>query len=141
MVTLISLVCKRGVGLTPCSPTDFVSHSTGRLCVRNKPILGELGSFFRSQSSLLLEPGGTIDLFLFQYLDCIRLPLIYSCQRIETSFRFLYLPSLLPRNRDFKPNILFLVRSHSRRGFSMFEPRCLITQQVGFHKIPLCDLV
>ena len=44
MVTVISLARRRGDGLFPDSHSDFVSHSTGRLCVRNKLTLREQGS-------------------------------------------------------------------------------------------------
>ena len=36
MVTAISLARRRGDGLSPGSHTDFISHSTGQLCVRDK---------------------------------------------------------------------------------------------------------
>ena len=44
MVTKISLARKRGDGLSPGSLLDFISHSTGRLCVRNTLTLKERGS-------------------------------------------------------------------------------------------------
>ena len=129
MVTAISLAHRRGYGLSLGSPSDFISHSTGQLCVRNTLTLRERGSLSQSQGSLHLEPGGTIDFYSFRYLDCIHLRLINPYRRIEAYFRFLSLPSRLPRNRDFKPDILSLVRSQSRWGFSMFESPCQIKQQ------------
>ena len=48
MVTEISLTRRRGDGLSPSNPLDFVSHSTGRLRVRNKLLLREQDSFSRS---------------------------------------------------------------------------------------------
>ena len=44
IVTAIPLAYRRGDGLFPGSPSDFISHLTGRLCVRNKFTLGEQGS-------------------------------------------------------------------------------------------------
>ena len=45
MVTAISLAHRRGDGLSPCCPSDSISHSTGRFCVRNALTLMERGSF------------------------------------------------------------------------------------------------
>ena len=119
-------------GRWPISRQSFGLHLTlnwPALCEEYAYPQGAGLSLSRSQGSLYLELGGTINFYSFQYFDCIRLPLINPYWRIEAYFRFLSLPSRLPRNRGFKSNIIFLVRSHSRRGFSMFEPPCLITHQ------------
>ena len=50
MVIVISLARRRGDGLSLGSPSDFISHSTGRLCVRNKLTLRERSFFSWSQA-------------------------------------------------------------------------------------------
>ena len=62
MVTAISLARRQGDDLSSDSPSDFMSHSIGRLCIRNVLALRERGSFSRSQGSLILELSGTIDI-------------------------------------------------------------------------------
>ena len=54
MVTAISLARRRRDGLSPGSPSDSISYSTGQLRVRTKLTLREQGSFSRSQSSLFI---------------------------------------------------------------------------------------
>ena len=85
MVTTISLTRRRGDGLSPGCPLDFILHSTGRLCVKNKLTLWERGSFSQSQGFFLFEPGSTIDIFTILFS-------LTSCQltwRNEDYFRFL----------------------------------------------------
>ena len=54
MVVTISLAHRRGDDLSPDSPFDSISHSTGQLCVRNVLTLRERGSFSQNQGSLFI---------------------------------------------------------------------------------------
>ena len=113
--------------------------------VRNKLTLREQGSLSRSQGSLLLEPSGTIDFYfniqiVFVYLlstpvGGLRLILdfcpSYLVYRGIKTLNLIYFP---PSNHEEDGDLVCLnplVRSHSRLGFSMFEPPCQITQQTG----------
>ena len=146
MVTAISLARWQRDDLSPGSPSYFISHSTGWLCVKNTLTLWEHGSFSWRQGSLLLEPGGTIDFYSYRYLDCIRIPLIYSCWRIVACFRFLSLPShflgigtlnvvyfpLWDYTIDGDPVCLnSYVWSHNRLRLSCYSSPCRLVKRIG----------
>ena len=133
MVLAISLARMRGDGLSPGSLTDFISHSTGRLCVRNKLTLKKQSSFSWSQSSLHLEWGCTIDFYSLRYLDCILRPLSTSVGGLRLISDFHPSISLL-RNQDSKSDIHHLVCSHCTLGLQVCLNPCLITQQTGSSK-------
>ena len=93
MVTAISLARRREDGQSLGSHSDFVSHSTGRLCVRNKLTLWEQGSFARSQGSLFIWSQAVPLTFICYNIILHSYTSDNSCWRIEAYFKFLFPPS------------------------------------------------
>ena len=90
MVTIIFLARRQGDILSSGSPSDFISHSTGRLYVRNKLTLWEQGSLSRSQA-LLSWSQAVPSTFICYNIRLHSYTFVYSCWRIEAYFRFLSL--------------------------------------------------
>ena len=85
----------------------------------------------------LSEPGlsslgaGRYHRLLFQYLDCICLPLIDPCRRIGAYFRFLSFHLVVEVSGTLDLMIFPCPFTQQTEMISMFEPPCLITQQTG----------
>ena len=129
-VTATSLAHRRGDDPPPGSPSDFISYSTGQLCVRNT--LCEQGSLSLGARAIF----SWNQLYHRLWIVSIFILHLYTSYLLlweDWGLFHIFIPPIsLLRNQDFKSDILSLVRPHSRRGFSMFEPVVWSHSGLGF---------